>query len=171
MDKTNNKIPDRICSIIHGLLIIYKGRLLVGETNQETYFIILFNIKLHSSCCFNLGHFHVISSFICKCKDRMCRMIHTCSRRSLLQSSSQNPHSTSGQGQHHQWWSECWWWSQRHSSQGTSRILHSRCRTCSRRRSHSFHHSKTCSFGNWEKNRSEERRVGKECRSRWSPYH
>ena len=23
----------------------------------------------------------------------------------------------------------------------------------------------------WEKNRSEERRVGKECRSRWSPYH
>ena len=23
----------------------------------------------------------------------------------------------------------------------------------------------------WGKNRSEERRVGKECRSRWSPYH
>ena len=23
----------------------------------------------------------------------------------------------------------------------------------------------------WEHNRSEERRVGKECRSRWSPYH
>ena len=23
----------------------------------------------------------------------------------------------------------------------------------------------------WEKERSEERRVGKECRSRWSPYH
>ena len=30
-------------------------------------------------------------------------------------------------------------------------------------------------IGNWisflEKRRSEERRVGKECRSRWSPYH
>src|SRR5256885_17097478 len=26
-------------------------------------------------------------------------------------------------------------------------------------------------FGNPEKPRSEERRVGKECRSRWSPYH
>ena len=33
-------------------------------------------------------------------------------------------------------------------------------------------------FGNWytiqaqeERDRSEERRVGKECRSRWSPYH
>ena len=25
--------------------------------------------------------------------------------------------------------------------------------------------------GVWEGNRSEERRVGKECRSRWSPYH
>ena len=25
--------------------------------------------------------------------------------------------------------------------------------------------------GNWKMNRSEERRVGKECRSRWSPYH
>ena len=25
--------------------------------------------------------------------------------------------------------------------------------------------------GNWASNRSEERRVGKECRSRWSPYH
>src|SRR5258705_4824422 len=24
---------------------------------------------------------------------------------------------------------------------------------------------------NWEQRRSEERRVGKECRSRWSPYH
>ena len=24
---------------------------------------------------------------------------------------------------------------------------------------------------NWDKTRSEERRVGKECRSRWSPYH
>ena len=24
---------------------------------------------------------------------------------------------------------------------------------------------------NWKENRSEERRVGKECRSRWSPYH
>ena len=23
----------------------------------------------------------------------------------------------------------------------------------------------------WKKRRSEERRVGKECRSRWSPYH
>ena len=23
----------------------------------------------------------------------------------------------------------------------------------------------------WDPNRSEERRVGKECRSRWSPYH
>ena len=23
----------------------------------------------------------------------------------------------------------------------------------------------------WERDRSEERRVGKECRSRWSPYH
>src|SRR3712207_1336375 len=26
-------------------------------------------------------------------------------------------------------------------------------------------------FGEWDKVRSEERRVGKECRSRWSPYH
>ena len=26
-------------------------------------------------------------------------------------------------------------------------------------------------FGMWLRNRSEERRVGKECRSRWSPYH
>ena len=26
-------------------------------------------------------------------------------------------------------------------------------------------------FGNPERARSEERRVGKECRSRWSPYH
>ena len=26
-------------------------------------------------------------------------------------------------------------------------------------------------FDNHEKGRSEERRVGKECRSRWSPYH
>src|SRR5258708_4134525 len=25
--------------------------------------------------------------------------------------------------------------------------------------------------GNWQQYRSEERRVGKECRSRWSPYH
>src|SRR2546430_6994509 len=25
--------------------------------------------------------------------------------------------------------------------------------------------------GSWPANRSEERRVGKECRSRWSPYH
>ena len=25
--------------------------------------------------------------------------------------------------------------------------------------------------GNWKNPRSEERRVGKECRSRWSPYH
>src|SRR2546427_4736522 len=25
--------------------------------------------------------------------------------------------------------------------------------------------------GNWQATRSEERRVGKECRSRWSPYH
>ena len=25
--------------------------------------------------------------------------------------------------------------------------------------------------GLWDKYRSEERRVGKECRSRWSPYH
>ena len=25
--------------------------------------------------------------------------------------------------------------------------------------------------GNWQPERSEERRVGKECRSRWSPYH
>ena len=25
--------------------------------------------------------------------------------------------------------------------------------------------------GTWHVNRSEERRVGKECRSRWSPYH
>ena len=25
--------------------------------------------------------------------------------------------------------------------------------------------------GNWDSRRSEERRVGKECRSRWSPYH
>src|SRR2546430_17609873 len=25
--------------------------------------------------------------------------------------------------------------------------------------------------GDWQMNRSEERRVGKECRSRWSPYH
>src|SRR3989304_1766652 len=28
-----------------------------------------------------------------------------------------------------------------------------------------------CSFVRWEYDRSEERRVGKECRSRWSPYH
>ena len=26
-------------------------------------------------------------------------------------------------------------------------------------------------FQGWRKGRSEERRVGKECRSRWSPYH
>src|SRR3712207_9291563 len=26
-------------------------------------------------------------------------------------------------------------------------------------------------IGAWERGRSEERRVGKECRSRWSPYH
>ena len=26
-------------------------------------------------------------------------------------------------------------------------------------------------LGQWETTRSEERRVGKECRSRWSPYH
>ena len=26
-------------------------------------------------------------------------------------------------------------------------------------------------FLTWDKSRSEERRVGKECRSRWSPYH
>ena len=26
-------------------------------------------------------------------------------------------------------------------------------------------------FQPWNKDRSEERRVGKECRSRWSPYH
>ena len=26
-------------------------------------------------------------------------------------------------------------------------------------------------FISWDQNRSEERRVGKECRSRWSPYH
>src|SRR3712207_7796114 len=26
-------------------------------------------------------------------------------------------------------------------------------------------------LGSWAKTRSEERRVGKECRSRWSPYH
>ena len=26
-------------------------------------------------------------------------------------------------------------------------------------------------LGEWKKDRSEERRVGKECRSRWSPYH
>ena len=26
-------------------------------------------------------------------------------------------------------------------------------------------------FRDWLKSRSEERRVGKECRSRWSPYH
>ena len=26
-------------------------------------------------------------------------------------------------------------------------------------------------IGYWEEQRSEERRVGKECRSRWSPYH
>ena len=28
-----------------------------------------------------------------------------------------------------------------------------------------------CGWGGFLKNRSEERRVGKECRSRWSPYH
>ena len=27
------------------------------------------------------------------------------------------------------------------------------------------------SLNSWPSNRSEERRVGKECRSRWSPYH
>src|SRR3712207_8756024 len=27
------------------------------------------------------------------------------------------------------------------------------------------------SWGRWQRQRSEERRVGKECRSRWSPYH
>ena len=31
--------------------------------------------------------------------------------------------------------------------------------------------SDCCSFQNLPKYRSEERRVGKECRSRWSPYH
>ena len=29
----------------------------------------------------------------------------------------------------------------------------------------------THDFGKFSENRSEERRVGKECRSRWSPYH
>ena len=29
----------------------------------------------------------------------------------------------------------------------------------------------TVTFFRWESSRSEERRVGKECRSRWSPYH
>ena len=29
----------------------------------------------------------------------------------------------------------------------------------------------TYTYADWEKERSEERRVGKECRSRWSPYH
>ena len=29
----------------------------------------------------------------------------------------------------------------------------------------------TVTYGTQQKNRSEERRVGKECRSRWSPYH
>ena len=29
----------------------------------------------------------------------------------------------------------------------------------------------TCPFGMVQPGRSEERRVGKECRSRWSPYH
>src|SRR5579859_3472735 len=28
-----------------------------------------------------------------------------------------------------------------------------------------------CQAGHWYSGRSEERRVGKECRSRWSPYH
>ena len=28
-----------------------------------------------------------------------------------------------------------------------------------------------CIYDPWIENRSEERRVGKECRSRWSPYH
>src|SRR2546423_8436147 len=32
-------------------------------------------------------------------------------------------------------------------------------------------HLEYCSSREWEGNRSEERRVGKECRSRWSPYH
>ena len=32
-------------------------------------------------------------------------------------------------------------------------------------------HSNAIFFPAREKNRSEERRVGKECRSRWSPYH
>src|SRR3989441_13324062 len=32
-------------------------------------------------------------------------------------------------------------------------------------------HTEVCRFANVLKRRSEERRVGKECRSRWSPYH
>ena len=31
--------------------------------------------------------------------------------------------------------------------------------------------SLSCQFSFWDRTRSEERRVGKECRSRWSPYH
>src|SRR5258708_1507901 len=31
--------------------------------------------------------------------------------------------------------------------------------------------TKMRTYQDWERDRSEERRVGKECRSRWSPYH
>ena len=42
----------------------------------------------------------------------------------------------------------------------------------SRIRQEAFHNSQVmATFSHLTENRSEERRVGKECRSRWSPYH
>src|SRR5688572_32143331 len=38
-------------------------------------------------------------------------------------------------------------------------------------KSHRFHRGFLLTFSNTSGSRSEERRVGKECRSRWSPYH
>ena len=38
-------------------------------------------------------------------------------------------------------------------------------------RTHEAVNKSAKAFGDWLDDRSEERRVGKECRSRWSPYH
>src|SRR5256885_7049060 len=60
----------------------------------------------------------------------------------------------------------------RHGCQGTENYLYVRQRQpdksvhVSRRRSRRLHVQRC-----WAASRSEERRVGKECRSRWSPYH
>ena len=50
----------------------------------------------------------------------------------------------------------------------TNRIIlhHAQAKTCSVEDIHQWHLKK-----DWSGIRSEERRVGKECRSRWSPYH